>query len=79
VSAPAPVARRPGDGGTTELSKREREVAELVAAGNSNPQIAQTLYLSPKTVEGHMSRIFGKLGVSSRAELAARVALASAG
>jgi ATP/maltotriose-dependent transcriptional regulator MalT len=79
VNAPAPVARRAGDGGTTDLSKREREVAALVAAGNSNPQIAQTLYLSPKTVEGHMSRIFGKLGVSSRAELAARIALASAG
>jgi len=78
VNAPAPVARRAGDGGTTDLSKREREVATLVAAGNSNPQIAQALYLSPKTVEGHMSRIFGKLGVSSRAELAARIALASA-
>jgi DNA-binding NarL/FixJ family response regulator len=78
VSAPAPVARRPGDAGTNVLSKREREVAALVATGSSNPQIAQALYLSPKTVEGHMSRIFAKLGVSSRAEVAARVALASA-
>jgi predicted ATPase/DNA-binding NarL/FixJ family response regulator len=78
ASAPAPVARRAGDLGTVLLSKREREIAALVVAGNSNPQIAQVLYLSRKTVEGHMSRIFGKLGVSSRAEVAARVAVAAA-
>jgi len=74
ASAPAPVARRPGDAGTTQLSRREREVAALVAAGNSNPEIAQALYLSPKTIEGHMRRIFEKLGVSSRAEVAATIA-----
>ncbi|HWF75415.1 MAG TPA: LuxR C-terminal-related transcriptional regulator, partial [Solirubrobacteraceae bacterium] len=72
--APAPVARRPGDAGTTELSRREREVAHLVAAGNTNPEIAQALYLSPKTVEGHMRRIFEKLRVTSRAQVAATVA-----
>jgi ATP/maltotriose-dependent transcriptional regulator MalT len=74
ASAPAPVARRPGDAGTTQLSRREREVAVLVAAGNSNPEIAQALYLSPKTIEGHMRRIFEKLSVSSRAEVAATIA-----
>ena len=74
VSVSAPVARRSGDLGTTELSKRELEVAAMVASGNTNPQIAKALYLSPKTIEGHMSRIFFKLGVSSRAEVAARIA-----
>ncbi len=77
ASAPAPVPRRPGDEGTTELSRREREVAALVAAGNSNPEIAHTLYLSPRTVDSHMRRIFDKLGVSSRAQLAATIAASS--
>jgi DNA-binding NarL/FixJ family response regulator len=74
ISVSAPVARRTGDLGTLELSKRELEVAAMVASGSTNPQIAQALYLSPKTIEGHMSRIFFKLGVSSRAEVAARIA-----
>jgi DNA-binding NarL/FixJ family response regulator len=73
-AAPAPVARRAGDAGTTALSRREREVAVLVAAGNSNPTIAQTLYLSPRTVDSHMRRIFQKLAVSSRAQVAATIA-----
>jgi DNA-binding CsgD family transcriptional regulator len=70
----APVARRSGDLGTVRLSRREREVAELVAAGNTNPAIAGMLYLSRKTVEGHLRRIFAKLEVSSRAQLAAVIA-----
>lgn len=72
--APAPVPRRPGDSGTKQLSRRQREVAALVAAGESNPEIAAALYLSPKTIEGHMRRIFEKLGVSSRAQVAATIA-----
>jgi ATP/maltotriose-dependent transcriptional regulator MalT len=74
ATAPAPVPRRTGDAGTTQLSDREREIALLVAEGNSNPEIARVLYLSPKTVEGHMRRIFHKLGVTSRAQVAATVA-----
>ena len=74
ASAPAPVARRPGDGGTVTLSHREREIASLVAAGNTNPEIARALFLSPKTIEAHMRRIFAKLGVSSRAQVAAEIA-----
>jgi ATP/maltotriose-dependent transcriptional regulator MalT len=73
VAAPAPVARRAGDYGTKSLSKREREIANLVTAGKSNPEIAETLFLSPKTVEGHMRRIFAKLDVSSRAQVAAAI------
>lgn len=72
--ARSPVARRPHDVGTIRLSTREREVAALVADGKSNPKIAEALYLSPRTVEGHMHRIFEKLGVSSRAQVAAAMA-----
>ncbi len=74
AAAPAAVGRRAGDAGTTRLSDRELEIAILVAAGNTNPQIAATLYLSPKTIEGHMHRIFEKLHVTSRAQVAATIA-----
>jgi DNA-binding NarL/FixJ family response regulator len=79
AAAPAPVSRRPGDTGTTQLSRREREVATLVTAGKSNPEIAAALYLSPKTIEGHMRRIFQKLGVSSRAQVAATISREESG
>jgi pimeloyl-ACP methyl ester carboxylesterase/DNA-binding CsgD family transcriptional regulator len=52
----------------SDLSGRERGVLELVARGFDNSQIAQELALSPKTVRNHVSNIFGKLGVSSRAQ-----------
>ena len=55
-------------------SQREREIAELVARGRTNQQIAEVLFLSPKTVEAHLSRIFVKLGVRSRAAVGARLA-----
>jgi DNA-binding CsgD family transcriptional regulator/tetratricopeptide (TPR) repeat protein len=53
------------------LSKREREVLTLVAAGFTNPQIATTLYISRKTAEHRVSSILAKLGVTSRSEAAA--------
>jgi DNA-binding CsgD family transcriptional regulator len=56
--------------GVDSLSAREREVAELVALGHTNKEIAADLYLSEKTVESHLSRIFGKLGASKRAQVA---------
>jgi non-specific serine/threonine protein kinase len=52
------------------LSRREREVAELVALGLTNRAIAQRLFLSERTVEGHIDRAFSKLGLSSRTQLA---------
>jgi DNA-binding CsgD family transcriptional regulator len=52
------------------LTPTERRVAELVARGLQTKQVAATLFVSPKTVEGHLTRIYGKLGVGSRTELA---------
>jgi non-specific serine/threonine protein kinase len=56
------------------LSEREREVATLVAEGLTNRQIADRLVLSPRTIESHVARIMGRLGVDSRAQIAAWVA-----
>jgi DNA-binding NarL/FixJ family response regulator len=65
--------RATGGEGLDSLSGREREVAELVAGGRTNKEIAGELFLSEKTVESHMTRLFGKLGVRSRAEVAEAV------
>jgi DNA-binding CsgD family transcriptional regulator len=61
------------DDGLSALSDREREVATLVAAGATNPDIAARLFLSRKTVEHHVSNALAKLGLHSRTELAAVV------
>jgi DNA-binding NarL/FixJ family response regulator len=63
--------RRVASGGNGELSPREQEVADLVAQGRSNKQVAATLFLSDRTVEYHLSAVYRKLGVRSRTELAA--------
>jgi DNA-binding CsgD family transcriptional regulator len=64
--------RRGAVGGA--LTEREQEIARLITAGASNPEIAQRLFLSRKTVERHVSNVLKKVGVRNRAELAARVA-----
>ena len=53
-----------------QLSRREREVLELLADGAGNAQIAQTLYLSPKTIRNHLSAICNKLQVVDRVQAA---------
>lgn len=67
-----------GHGDLAALSPRELDVARLVAAGHTNRQLADSLYLSVKTVERHLAHIFAKLGVSSRAGVAALVAATEA-
>jgi DNA-binding NarL/FixJ family response regulator len=52
------------------LSRREREVATLVASGGTNRQIGERLFMTERTVEGHIERIMNKLGVRSRTEVA---------
>jgi len=56
--------------GWDSLSESERRVADLVARGYSNKEIAQRLYMSHRTVGSHLYRIFPKLGLRSRVELA---------
>jgi len=57
--------------GVAGLSSREREVAGLVASGKTNKDIAAALYLSEKTIESHLARIYDKLDIHSRAALTA--------
>ncbi len=57
-----------------ELTPQELQVALQVARGQTNREIAQTLFLSPKTVEFHLTRIYRKLGLNARAELVERFA-----
>lgn len=54
------------------LTPQEETVAELVASGLANREVAARLFVSPKTVQYHLTRIYSKLGVRSRTELAAR-------
>jgi DNA-binding NarL/FixJ family response regulator len=65
-------AVRPRTTGRAHLTAREQDVVRLVADGRSNDEIGATLGIGSKTVETHLSRIFERFGVSSRAELAAR-------
>ena len=56
-----------------ELTASERSVAELVAEGRTNREVADSLFMSPSTVQAHLKRIYRKLGVRSRTELAAGI------
>ena len=57
-----------------ELTATERRVAELAAAGLTNREVAAQAFMSPKTVEANLARVYRKLGIRSRAELGARLA-----
>lgn len=75
----ARLGMTPADGdrpvtGTGALTPREREVALLVAEGLTNAELAQRLYISPRTAAVHVSSILHKLGVASRAEVSGALA-----
>ena len=73
ASAPAsPAPTRPPTA-PGELTGRERDVADLVVQGRSNKQVAADLFLSEKTVEGTLTRVYAKLGVRSRVDLVRRL------
>lgn len=59
-------------GPQVQLTAQEQSVAELVATGATNKEAARALFLADKTVQYHLTRIYGKLGIRSRSELAAR-------
>jgi len=70
----APEPERAPPEALADLSAREREVLQLVAAGLSNEEIAGRLYLSVRTVERHLSNVYAKLRISGKAARAAAAA-----
>ena len=71
-SEPAKTADRPAGG--SGLTAREQEVLTLIAAGRTDRQIAEALFLSPRTVHHHVANLLAKLGVETRTEAAAQAA-----
>ena len=74
---PRQAARLPAhreSGGDAGLTPAEARTAELVAQGHTNREVARALFVSEKAVEAHLTRVYRKLGVRSRAELAAKLA-----
>jgi DNA-binding CsgD family transcriptional regulator len=55
------------------LTRREREVLALIAAGQTNREMAERLVVSPETVKTHVRHVLGKLGVARKAEIRARL------
>jgi DNA-binding CsgD family transcriptional regulator len=70
------VGRRPT--ATLELTDTERRIAALAAEGLTNRQVAERAFISAKTVEANLAKVYRKLGISSRAELGARMAALAA-
>ena len=64
---------RPEAGRGCQLSSREREVAELLVAGQTYREVGGRLFISAKTVEHHVARIRQRLGASNRSDLLARL------
>ena len=77
LAATGATARRRSAAGDVPLTSQETRVALLAAQGLSNREIGASLFLSPKTVERHLSSVFRKRGFRSRTELAAALARSS--
>ncbi|MFD0576795.1 helix-turn-helix transcriptional regulator [Dactylosporangium darangshiense] len=70
LAATGETVRKRTLGVREELTSQEAQIARLAVAGRTNPEIGAVLFLSPRTVEWHLRKIFTKLGISSRRELA---------
>jgi DNA-binding CsgD family transcriptional regulator len=69
LRASGETARKRDPSTLDQLTPRERTIAELAASGLTNPEIGAQLFLSPRTVEYHLGKVFSKLGIASRSEL----------
>jgi DNA-binding NarL/FixJ family response regulator len=75
LAATGETVRHPGRGPVEPLTSQEARVAQLVGRGLTNREVAAALFLSPKTVERHLSSVYRKRGVRSRTELARAIAV----
>src|SRR5262249_28325591 len=71
---PAAGTRVAALSGPSSLTRREREVARLAVAGSTARQIGERLFIGERTVEGHLARVYAKLGDGSKLQLVARAA-----
>jgi DNA-binding CsgD family transcriptional regulator len=69
LRATGETARRRDPSTVAQLTPQELQISQLVARGHSNKEVAAQLFLSPRTVEYHLRKVFSKLGITSRAEL----------
>jgi DNA-binding NarL/FixJ family response regulator len=69
VDAHRKPAETPADDSLAELTQREREIVRLIVEGASNKEVASSLSISERTVKGHLSNVFQKLGVTDRLKL----------
>ncbi|GIF76867.1 ATP-binding protein [Asanoa siamensis] len=72
TAAGDPVRHRAAAGAAADLTAQETQIARLAGAGRTNPEIGAVLFLSPRTVEWHLRKIYMKLGITSRRELRGR-------
>ena len=70
LRASGETARRRDPSTRDQLTPQELQIARLVASGMSNPEVAGQLFLSPRTIDYHLRKVFAKLEITSRAELA---------
>src|SRR5262249_6948318 len=69
LRATGETARKRDPSTLAQLTAQEQQIARLVGEGNSNKEVAAQLFLSPRTVEYHLRKVFAKLGIASRTEL----------
>src|SRR6266545_6944001 len=75
LRATGETARKRDPSTVTQLTPQEMQIARLVGAGSSNKDVATQLFLSPRTVEYHLAKVFTKLGIASRADLIRQAAV----